>query len=210
MNNRQFSKTVILGNGIFPDHPITLQILNNAQTIICCDGAANELIANGMIPSVIVGDMDSISEENSVKFKSIMVRIPEQDTNDQTKAIGWALKKGFTDVVILGNTGKREDHTIANISLLGDYSKKLKICAVTNNGIFTPISGNTDFASFPGEQVSIFSFVNGTKISSKNLKYELDNLTLDSLWMGTLNESLGDNFSLNFECGNLIVFQSFS
>jgi len=210
MLNNQFSKTVILGNGVFPTHQIPLNILNNAETIICCDGAANSLIAHGMIPSVIVGDMDSITQENRIKFNDIIVQISEQDTNDQTKAIEWAINNGHSDVVILGNTGKREDHTIANISLLGDYSKKLKVCAVSDNGIFTPISHSSHFSSHCGEQVSIFSLGIGTKISSKNLKYHLDNLILDSLWMGTLNESMADTFSLHFEFGNLIVFQSFS
>jgi len=210
MHNKQFSKTVILANGDFPNHQIPLSILNEAETIICCDGAADALIEHGKIPSVIVGDMDSISDINRLKFKDIIVRIPDQDTNDQTKAIEWALKKDFNDIIILGNTGKREDHTIANISLLCDYGKKLKIIAVSDNGIFTPISRNTNFSSFKGEQVSIFSLTPNTKISSYNLKYQLDNLMLESWWNGTLNESLGEEFSLQFEHGDLIVFQLFA
>jgi thiamine pyrophosphokinase len=210
MNNRQFSKTVVLGNGAFPNHHIPLHILNSAETIICCDGAADNLINYGKIPSVIVGDMDSISSRNKLKFQNIIVHIPDQDTNDQTKAVQWAIKNGYSDLVILGNTGKREDHTIANISLLCDYEKLLKICAVSDTGIFTPISGSKDFNSFCGEQVSIFSLKRETRISSRNLKYHMVNLALDSWWQGTLNESLGNEFSVYFEIGDLIVFQAFS
>jgi len=153
--------------------------------------------------------MDSISEINRIKYQDIVVKISEQDTNDQTKAIEWAIRNGHSDVVILGNTGKREDHTIGNISLLCDYSEKINVCAVSNSGIFTPVNKSADFPSFCGEQVSIFSVYKASKISSHNLKYQLNDMILESWWMGTLNESLGDTFSLFFETGHLIVFQSF-
>ena len=204
-----FSKTVILGNGAFPKHPIPLKILELAETIICCDGAANELIAHGIEPAVIIGDMDSISLENYQKFKDIIIQIADQDTNDQTKAVEWAVKNGYSDVVILGATGKREDHTIGNISLLCNYARKIKVCSVSDNGIFTPVLENTKFESFVGQQVSIFSLNPSTKINSDNLKYSLHDLSLSSWWMGTLNESLGDSFSLHFMDGELIVFQMF-
>jgi thiamine pyrophosphokinase len=209
MDLSSFSKTIILGNGSFPKHSIPLAILKNAETIICCDGAANELIAFGLKPSVIIGDMDSISSENKEKYNDIIVQIADQETNDQTKAIDWAVKNGMTEVVILGATGKREDHTIGNISLLCDYARKIKVCCVGNNGIFIPVLQSTEFKSHKGQQISIFSLKPQTKITSKNLKYPLNELTLKSWWMGTLNESLGENFSLSFKNGELIVFQVF-
>jgi thiamine pyrophosphokinase len=209
MNSTIFSKTIILGNGNYPRHHIPLEILKNAETIICCDGAADELISCGMVPTVIVGDMDSISSENRQKYKDIIVQIADQDTNDQTKAIEWAIKNGYSDVVILGATGKREDHTIGNISLLCYYAKKIKVCSISDNGVFTPVLKNSTFKSFAGQQISIFSLSPRTQITSENLKYPLDELSLKSWWMGTLNESMGDNFSLNFENGELIVFQVF-
>jgi thiamine pyrophosphokinase len=210
MITQQISKTIILGNGSFPKHPIPLAILKNAEVIICCDGAANELIANGIVPSIIIGDMDSISSGNLLKYKDIILQIAEQDTNDQTKAIEWAIKKGYTDVVILGATGKREDHTIGNISLLCNYADRISVCSVSNYGIFTPVLQSRTFISFKGQQVSIFSLKPEIKISSENLKYPLLGLSLKSWWMGTLNESLGNSFSLNFENGELIVFQGFN
>jgi thiamine pyrophosphokinase len=209
MNLITLSKTIILGNGSFPKHPIPLAILKNAETIVCCDGAANELIASGMKPSVIIGDMDSISTENKRKYKDIIIQIADQEINDQTKAIEWAVGNGLEEVVILGATGKREDHTIGNISLLCDYARKIKVCSVGNNGIFTPVLQSAEFKSYKGQQISIFSLKPETKITSENLKYPLNELTLKSWWMGTLNESLCEYFSLNFENGELVVFQVF-
>jgi thiamine pyrophosphokinase len=209
MTKGEYSKVVVLGNGAFPKHPIPVGILKNAETIICCDGAANELIKFGLNPSIIVGDMDSISSENKLKFRDIIIQIDDQETNDQTKAVNWAVVNGFKEIVILGATGMREDHSIANISLLCNYLKTIKVFAVSDYGIFTPVLNSTSFNSYAGQQVSIFSLNPETKITSENLKFPLDQLSLKSWWMGSLNESTGDKFSLRFENGELIIFQVF-
>jgi len=209
MINSNYPKTVIIGNGEFPTHEIPLQILHNATTIICCDGAADELHKNGITPTVIIGDLDSISSELKQSYKDICIQLSDQDTNDQTKAINWAIENGFSEVVLLGTTGKREDHTIGNIALLGEYISKILVSSVTDYGIFTPIKSSSTLPSYKGQQISIFSLNTNTKISSTLLKYPLQNLQLQSWWMGTLNEALSDSFTLQFESGLLIIYRAF-
>ena len=68
-------------------------------------------------PEAIVGDLDSLSPEIAERFADRLYQDSEQDTNDLTKAVRWCIDKGYEEIVILGATGKREDHTIANISL---------------------------------------------------------------------------------------------
>jgi thiamine pyrophosphokinase len=210
MNSGQFSKTIILSNGAYPKHPVPLKILKEAESLICCDGAVDELIANGILPTVIIGDMDSISPINKEKYKNITIQLNDQETNDQTKAVEYCLRQGYSDITILGATGKREDHTLGNISLLCNYRNKIKVCAVSDYGVFTPIIESTSFSSFCSQQVSIFSLTPEIKINSENLKYPLDNLQLKFWWMGTLNESLSDKFSIFFDKGELIIFQVFN
>ncbi|MBQ5911783.1 MAG: thiamine diphosphokinase, partial [Bacteroidaceae bacterium] len=59
---------VILANGDYPCAPVPLQVLAEAPFVVCCDGAANEHIARGFTPDVIIGDGDSLSEENKQRF----------------------------------------------------------------------------------------------------------------------------------------------
>ncbi|NPA37476.1 MAG: thiamine diphosphokinase [Chlorobi bacterium] len=200
-------QTVILANGAFPESEKLLKLLDNAKKIVCCDGAVNKLIDSGRIPNVIIGDLDSVRPELKKKYADIIIRIPDQNTNDLTKAVKWCVSNNYTDIIILGATGNREDHAIGNISLLSEYAKMADIKMLTDYGEFIAINKTTTFHSFTGQQVSIFSLCAQLEISSENLKYPLHNLKLSAWWMGTLNESTSDSFTISFkEGGEVIVY----
>jgi thiamine pyrophosphokinase len=207
MNKDSFAKQVIIGNGDFPQHAIPLWILEQAETIICCDGAADSLLERGITPTVVIGDLDSISAKAKKAFAHILLHNADDATNDQTKAVQWAKSQGIRNLVILGACGKREDHTLGNISLLGEYGKDISICMCTDYGVFTPIYRTTTFESYAGQQVSIFCITPHTTLTSNQLKYPLQQVSFDSWWKGTLNESCGTSFTLDFKEGTVIVFR---
>lgn len=207
MNKNKTVTTVIIANGRFPSHPVPLSCIREAEYIICCDGAANDFIARGGVPDAIVGDCDSISEENRIRFADILHPNPDQETNDLTKSVQFCVENGRQEIIIVGGTGKREDHTLGNISLLADYAELAEVIMVTNWGIFTPIHSITEFKSYKGEQVSIFS-IDPKKLTTHNLKYPVEGRILTNWWQGSLNESLGDSFSIDPE-GRVIVFQAY-
>ena len=110
------------------------------------------------MPTVIVGDCDSLSEKEKLQYASIIHKISEQDTNDLTKAVRYCLAQGWKDLIILGATGRREDHTIANISLLADYIDIAgEVWMLSDYGVMNAIREDATFESYPGQQVSIFS-----------------------------------------------------
>ena len=202
-------QVVILANGIFPFHSVPLTYLRNAEHIICCDGSVNKLHAAGMEPEAVVGDLDSIESVLLAKYSDRLYRSDDQETNDLTKAVAWSVKNKYDDIIILGATGKREDHTIGNISLLAEYAKQVNVIMVTDFGTFLPILESSIISSFAGQQLSLFSVNPDTEISSKGLKYELTRLRLKNWWRGTLNESTGDSFEIRFKGGPVIIFQKF-
>lgn len=206
-NKDDGSKAVIVANGRYPHHPVPLSVIKNAPYIVCCDGAANHFIEAGGYPDAIVGDCDSISEENRVRFADKLFPDKEQETNDLTKSVLFCVENGRRNIIIVGGTGIREDHSIGNISLLTDYEAMANVKMVTNYGIFTPISSKTTFNSFAGEKVSLFS-IGQKPITTSGLKYPIENRILTNWWQGTLNESLGDRFTVD-TCGRVLVFQVF-
>ncbi len=199
-------KTVILANGAFPVHPVPQGALHAADMIVCCDGAAEKLVAHGLEPAIIIGDLDSVPAAIKEKYAEILVLDSDQETNDLTKAVNWCISKGIKEVTILGATGIREDHTLGNISLLAEYSRRIDAVMLTDTGFFRVYDHSVSVASHPGQQVSLFSIDPTLKVTSSGLKYPLDGLTLHSWWRGTLNEAEGDSFCLEFDEGQIIVF----
>jgi len=199
------NRTVILANGAFPKSEHLLAIIDAAEQIICCDGAVNKLVESGREPSIIIGDLDSVNNDIKQQYSEKLIHIKDQNTNDLTKSINWCLSQGIQSVVIMGATGEREDHTIANIALLSRFEQDIAVEMMTDNGVFIPISESTSFDSFVGQQVSIFSQNYDIAISSQALKYPLEELKLSSWWMGTLNESVADSFTISFEGKSRVI-----
>jgi thiamine pyrophosphokinase len=202
-------KAVILAHGSFPTHEIPLGYLRNADHIICCDGSAENLVKADLEPEAIVGDLDSINPEIEERFKDRLYQDREQESNDLTKAVRWCIDKKYEEIIILGATGKREDHTIANISLLGEYCRVIKVMMVTDTGTIIPLLTNSNVECFSGQQISIFSIDPETEITSEGLKFKLDGLKLHNWWRASLNETTAESFALSFIGGPLIVYQKF-
>lgn len=198
-------QAVILADGQFPRNALALNMLRQAGAIVCCDGAVRKLIAHGYEPQAIVGDGDSLTPNMYKRYASIIFQEKEQDTNDLSKAFRYCLSQGWQDILILGATGKREDHTLGNVSLLVDYMQHAHIQMLTDYGFFTPVSGNAEFESFPGQQVSVFN-MGCSRLNGKGLVFPLSVFT--NWWQGTLNESSGMSFKILTD-GKILVYRTF-
>lgn len=207
MNQSESQQTVIIGNGDFPTHKHPTSCIKKASYIICLDGALQATLDNNIMPDIIIGDGDSISDILKEQFAHKFLLISDQNTNDLTKAVNYCIEKGIKKIKIVAATGKREDHTLGNISLLLEYMNSVDVELITDYGIFTPISSTTKFKSIAGQQVSIFNLDN-SPITSHNLKFPLNSMVLDNLWKGTLNESLGEWFTIETN-GKTIVYRTY-
>lgn len=198
MKKMQFD-AVIVANGQFPTHRIPLEILEQAPHIIACDGA----VCHVPHAEAAVGDGDSVPEE----YKDRLIHIDEQEDNDQTKATRYCLQQGWRNIAYLGATGKREDHTLGNISLLMRYYRELGVNGImfTDYGFFTPSNGPCLFDAFMGQQVSIFNF-GCARIQSEGLRW--NSYAYEQWWQGTLNEALSDRFSIDAD-GYYLVYQTY-
>ncbi|MBQ1623918.1 MAG: thiamine diphosphokinase [Bacteroidales bacterium] len=203
-------RIVILAAGDFPRAEAPMAALRGADLRICCDSAAEALVAHGLEPDRIVGDLDSLSRAFRERFADRITHISEQDDNDLTKAFHLALTLSPSRITILGATGKREDHTLGNISLLLDYAREADcpVDMLTDYGRFATIFDTTTLPSVPGQQISIFAFDNTLTIKSAGLKYPTDQVRFDTLWKATLNEALSSSFTLTLShpSGVLLFF----
>ena len=203
---------IILANGQFPQEQILLQQLNKAQVMICCDGAINTLsLYKFKEPDYIIGDCDSISDELLNKYQSRIITVVDQSKNDLTKATELANKLKLGNIVILGATGLREDHTLANIALLTEYYDVFSnIAIISDYGIFTVHSGDFTIKTIPHQQISFFTIDTKIEINAHELKWPLNKFKLNSWQSGTLNEATHDY--LNIQIGmnqKIIIYRAF-
>ena len=200
-------EAVILAGGDYPTCELPLTILREARFVVCCDGATNEYIARGNIPNAIVGDGDSLSEEYKARFADIIHHNPDQETNDQTKAVRYLFEQGKRSIAIVGATGKREDHTLGNISLLVEYMRMgADVRIYTDHGVFIPCKDTCSFDCQPGQSVSIFN-ISAHGMKSTGLQYPIYDFT--ALWQGTLNKCASNQFTIE-AVGEYLVFVAWS
>lgn len=223
-------RTVVLAGGDYPSHPLPLGILHDAEQIVCCDGAAFELIKHGGKPWRIVGDCDSIlapcnEQEQKIlnDHKDIIRRFRGQEDNDLTKAIKYCIDHGLRSIAILGATGRREDHTLGNISLLIEYMKMgADVRMFTDHGVFIPCHNqisldidipedfnlqNDTIATRPKSiQISIFNF-SAKELSAEGLRYPLYDFT--QWWQGTLNEAVNRKIKIQ-GTGDFLVYITYA
>ena len=206
------SNVVIICDGVFPKSEYPRYLIRTADFIICCDGALVKFLRNSKaifgeqrLPDLVTGDMDTLSESMQRKYADIIVKEDEQEHNDQTKAVRWALNnlEGIESIYIIGATGGRADHTIGNAALLMEYTRMfdlngINIESVTDNGTIFPVNDTIEFDCGTGREVSIFTPDNTLRIKSEGLMYPTDDVVFDNWWKATLNKSVADTVKLTF------------
>lgn len=205
---------VIIGDGRFPKTEYPRYLIRNADFIICCDGALSKFIRNSesifgerRLPDIVVGDMDSLSPALKKKHSDIIVKIDEQEHNDQTKAFRWAMEnlQGISQIYILGATGEREDHTIGNMSLLMEYARTydlektgINVEMVSDHATIFAVTDTFEMECGEGRRISIFTPDNNLRIRSTGLEWPTDDVVFDNWWKATLNRASQDTVRLEF------------
>ena len=175
-----------------------MRIFREAERLIACDGAWRTAMELGRRPDAVVGDGDSLGDEGREELARLGIPFVcdrEQDTNDLCKAV---MHAACGSVVILGATGKREDHALGNIFHLIDFAERSRgVAMVTDAGVFEPVlpPGRT-WDAWAGQPVSVFAPLPGTEMESEGLQWALKGVDLGALWRGTLNRAVEGPFTV--------------
>ena len=199
-------KTVaIVCNGQFPRKEYPLYLLRSADTVVCCDGALQALEKRGVVPDVVIGDMDSVCSRALKRFPGRVVRVSDQETNDLSKAFAYVMKEvpevGF--IHILAATGYREDHTLGNLSLLMEFERTyglsvrgISVDLVSDYSTALALGDSASIDVGEGRPVSLFTPDPDLQIRSEGLQWPTDGVRLDNWWKATLNRATTDRITL--------------
>ena len=121
-------------------------------------------------------------------------------------------KKGYTKFVILGGTGKRFAHTMANIQLLAHIAKKGGIGYLLDDTYVSFVICDNVYEMSPRNSgyISIFSLSDTSEsVTIKGLKYEIENTKISNLTpFGLSNEYIGQAAVISGSNASLLIITS--
>ena len=189
------SPYALFGNGSNPRHPTVKDRLKSINTFFCVDGGADKLITMGYTPDIILGDLDSIDKEKKI-YNSTIVYLKDQSKNDLEKSISWCVNQGIDELELFGFSYGRDDHHLANLFIMKDFSDKVRMKMYTDKSLIFCINEHSTFLSKTNQTVSIFTLTKKTTITTAGLKYTLKNSTLTYPSQGVSNLATGSSFSV--------------
>lgn len=197
--------TIILANGAFPESDAAIDMLRHAENLICCDGAIDKLTAHGLTPTVLVGDCDSMRPEDLERWHDILAPDKSEEYNDLQKALKYCIAHHLDHIALLGCEGLRDDHFIANISIMATYSEHLDLVMITDHGTFNVIRKSTTLPAIPGQQVSVFTKNENLPLTFHGLKYPVHKRCFKHLWEGSLNEATENAFTIELHGEGVVI-----
>lgn len=167
-------QTIIFANGPIAAPPNLANFLANATLIIAADGGSSACERLGIIPDVLIGDLDSTPQAIVEKYTQKQVTIhrhpPRKNTTDLELALDFALLKGARQVILIGGLGGRWDMSLANILLCAAK----KYCALHITVVETDC---TMHILHPGKPFTLFGLA-GERVSLLPLGGDVVGLTL--------------------------------
>jgi thiamine pyrophosphokinase len=179
-----YLRAVIFANGVLEGQQAAAEMLQPDDLIIAADGGANHCRALGVNPAVLIGDLDSVTEEELIHWREVGTEIiqhnSDKDENDLELALLYAKENGVGEVLILGGLGDRWDQTIANL-LLPVYEKMrgLSVSFWDQGQWLYLIEGERVIHGHTGQTLSLIPIGGDVEgVSTQGLKWSLNGETL--------------------------------
>ncbi|ODM25597.1 thiamine pyrophosphokinase [Clostridium sp. Bc-iso-3] len=206
---------LIVCNGSIIDYSYHRKFFDEADFIVCADGGALHLQKLGIKPDVLLGDFDSIEEgylEYYREQKVTILKYPtEKNMTDTELAVDTAIERGYKDIVIIGGTGTRLDHTLSNIFLLRQMLDRGVRGRIVNeyNEIFL-IDDCTEVKAEEGYYLTLLPLTSKVEgITTKGLYYPLKGETIEmGSTRGVSNCFVSQEAQISITSGVLMVIKT--
>ena len=194
-------KLLIVGGADFSEE-LFKEVYDNEIPVIAADGGVNFLTEKNISPELVIGDLDSVSEQkiHNIEPEKI-IRISEQNSTDLEKVL-FNTQSPLT--IGIGFLGAQIDHELAALSALVKFSHK-KIIFIGEHDIVFLVPPSFSLRSFNGMRVSLYP-LDEVKVHSDGLKWATDGLTMKPTGqLGTSNRAIGKSIHLAPDKPNLLL-----
>ena len=190
--------------------------------VIAVDGGLSYCGILNVEPDLILGDFDSVSEQEALAIDKLERQIPdcilrlphEKDDTDTLAALKEGLRRGYTEFRIFAGTGGRFDHTLANIQCLLYLKNRGAVgYLVDGTGMMLIIRNEAvHFRAGLEGYLSLFSMVEESRgVSIEGMKYPLDRAVIcNDFPIGISNEFVGEAATVAVEDGTLVCMIAYT
>lgn len=210
-------RVIIVANGELKNPSEFSRFVEQSDIIIAADGGARHCLESGIIPSVVIGDLDSITKRQQKILESTQtkfIKYPrDKDQTDLELALNYTKELGINDIFLLGLFGGRLDQTIANLLLLTKEEWNQVKFTVLNGNEIAYLMQDHDSLTIDGEAGNIVSLIpltpEVTEIFADGLRWKLDNsLLMFGTTLGVSNEMKNNSCNIRIGNGKLLVIHT--
>ncbi|TAE40854.1 MAG: thiamine diphosphokinase [Runella slithyformis] len=203
---------LLIANGESCSFELMGQLLEWSPFVVVLDGAAQRVLDLGIKIDVLLGDFDHNFDPQRMlqqQFPMEIVHTPDQDKTDLEKGIEFLIARGFPAVNVVWATGRRADHTLANITNVVRYKNNLKVVIFDDYSKIFPLVGSFEKWYVAGTAISLVPVGEVKGIVTEGLKYNLRYETLKLGYRsGNSNEAAQDGFvKVSSTSGDLLIME---
>lgn len=196
--------------------PISIKSIKQDDYIIGADRGALFLVENGIKPHISVGDFDSVNAEEFARIQGFSDEIlscdaVNKDLTDTELAFDIAIEQQPTEIIMLGVSGSRLDHTLGNVHMLLRGLEQQIPCFIWDRNNYISLTDSTHIVEDRGyTYVSLLALSPSvTGINLDGFLYPLKNATLKmGQSLGVSNRLVGAKGTIHIASGLLLIIQS--
>jgi len=203
---------LIIANGASCSFELLGQLLEWSPIVVVLDNAIDRVLQLDIKVDVLLGDFDGDFDPEIYKEKQYPLEIvytPNQEKTDLEKALDYLVEKGHKAVNIVWATGKRADHTLANITNIVSYRDKIKIVIIDDHSKIFLLPKRFEKWYTANTPISLIPVGKVIGITSQNLFYSLQNDDLILGYrLGNSNHVAQDGLvTITHETGDLLLME---
>jgi thiamine pyrophosphokinase len=209
-------RAVLFLNGDRSDVSRAAKYIKQTDLIIAADGGTEHLLTLGLLPHIIIGDNDSLSEKTrkALHNKPIVWKVfkKEKDETDSELALQYIVEEGYKDILVFGLLGTRIDHFLTNIFILAELKEKgINVLFLEGNQEIQVIGEKIHLKGNAGDLISLIPLKgDASGVSTTKLQYPLKNEQLFFGYSRGISNVMTDKTAtVTIKKGLLLVIHSF-
>ncbi len=199
---------VVVLAGLPPGNAVLKQFCPRADKVIAVDGGYLAFQGSGLLPDVLIGDLDSLGADPAIDGSVQVESRPSQDETDLQKALTYCRSLGdIESIIVLGGTGLRTDHLLNNLLILAGMPASLEICMISASEAIYRVTPEFSFAKriSMGKALSIIPITDCTSVNTSGLEWDLDHAKMGvSHRLSQSNRVQVDEVTI--QCGSGILY----